>query len=205
MVMDESAPVLALLAGIDELNATLRADVAAAKERLSRTGNQFDRRVLVRATFTFVEGTVAGIKRNALSWEAYRPGLFNEGDRMLLKEVGYKLDERGHVVRQHRFLRLADNVLFAFRMFGHVMDIDFKPDTKSPRWKAFQDAVRIRNRVTHPATAEACVVSDQDLATLNDGYDWFATTYARVVTLVADAVFQSARDESKPTAGEDDA
>jgi hypothetical protein len=69
---------------------------------------------------------------------------------MLLLEETAALDSRGRSYTQARFLRMADNLLFAADCFGRIAPRhSLGIDSKAADWKRFQRCLAVRHRVTH--------------------------------------------------------
>jgi hypothetical protein len=50
-------------------------------------------------------------------------------------------------------------------------------------WRAFSEAVKMRDRITHPLTFNDCHVSGDDLDTVDSGHKWFKNLNKEFVRL----------------------
>lgn len=155
-----------------ELFDVLGVDIVESENRLARKDSEVERRNRVRATFALFEGSIAVMKRMCL--HAAEIGLDNvtEGELALLRERVYALD-KGHVVVKPHFIELKQNVRFTLRMVARRQKTDASPDYSGVGWQAFRDAIKIRNRITHPRSPADCRVSNEDLATVRSAQSWF--------------------------------
>ena len=54
-------------------------------------------------------------------------------------------------------------------------------DFKSEGWTQLMEAQKNRDRVTHPKTAEALKISEEEMKTVNAGYNWYVKTINRML------------------------
>ncbi len=64
--------------------------------------------------------------------------------------------------------------LFAYTVKTYSSLIEFEGNILSDhRWKAFSETIRIRHRITHPKLDSELEITDEDLTSIIDGWDWF--------------------------------
>lgn len=154
-----------------EFVVAILSEVRDAEKDLARDDSPFRRRAYVRATFASVEGFVFALKRIALT----KPHLFEPGELTLLLEKEHVLTNMGDVRPRPRFLRVDDNLRFAFKAFMRFHGSDDALDT-GQGWAAFQKAITIRNRVTHPKRIEDLSISDDDVRTIRQAAHWLGVS-----------------------------
>jgi hypothetical protein len=71
------------------------------------------------------------------------------------------------------FLPTAKNVRFVFALFARVRGLSAQADYSGHGWRAFREAVEIRNRITHPKASVDLSVSSSDLKLTEQAYAWF--------------------------------
>ncbi|MBV9956892.1 MAG: hypothetical protein JO360_00670 [Acidobacteria bacterium] len=150
-------------------------------EECAKEGDrQFWHRMLIRALFAQIEGEIYCMKQIVLD-SALEDGAITHlrrGEIAILSEESYELKENLKVQINDKFIRLEYNMPFAFREFAHIYDIDFEV---SPNRKFFEDAVRIRNQITHPKNLDDVNISDDDFSTVKSAMDWYHEEHKKTV------------------------
>ena len=182
------------LSEYNELIDILGSDCAhCEKQWRSDPSNQFNRRSYVRAGFAYVEGHVFKLKQWALGLDDYKQGLrarygpnpyvdstmFSFGERLVLSEESFEVDDKGEVYSQSRFVRLDKNIKFAFRAISRAHDIEFKLDLGDSGWGDFKKAIEIRNRITHPKSVSELSLSNAEMETTHNGFSWYLGAVAK--------------------------
>jgi len=126
----------------------------------------------VRALFAAIEGWIYHKMSYALQIARKKPDLFTAGEIALLLGEAYSLDTKGNVISYPKYSALAQSFLFAMRMSTKGYE-PILVDTSSKGWMAFNESIRIRNRLTHPKSLEDFTVSDSDLQTAFMTSLWF--------------------------------
>ncbi len=100
-----------------ELYKPLIKDVHTAFKRADEDPTAFNRRSTFRAVFSAIEGIIWLVKDQLIVGLHTEDGLYSRAETALLFEESYQLDERGNAVTRQRFLRVSQNLLFAWRMY----------------------------------------------------------------------------------------
>lgn len=155
-------------------------DVKIAKERLEQ---QYSRRVYVRTLFAMIEGVTYSVKQ-ALFVIAHNfdgSGRIKVGEMVILKGSSFDLNDKGEVQEKEKYFRIKDNLKFTVNSINHVLGsrIDLGADTKD--WSNFVNAVKIRNRITHPKELADLNISDEDLACIDSVNSWFNNIVAAIM------------------------
>jgi hypothetical protein len=155
----------------DELFQTIGDDVNIARQALKQNPqSQFLWRTFVRTTFAMVEGSLNILADELLEMQ-------KRSSIRLTKDETEKLTEQAPTKdgkNKPRFISLAKKVLCVFLIYSQKMaDFDYVIDTTTKEWENFQDAIEIRNRLTHPRTAADLYIADKQQSTVLDGSSWF--------------------------------
>jgi hypothetical protein len=142
---------------------------------------QYKRRSFVRAFLALVEYDTYNRKQRVLYLHTKGVHRFNESERIMLQEIQPELDDSGRLKLKRRYLRLIDNYRFAIRMFCKAVDIEFTLPTNEPGWSAFKETVALRNRITHPKKLSEIEISDSQLKSVFDAFEWFKKVYRAIV------------------------
>ena len=153
----------------------LSADVDAALAYGRQADTPYAQRALVRAHFALVEGLAYQLRQVTLA-SLQGTGRLSSAELALLNEQRYSVDEKGHHKTSEQFLRFPQSLLFSIRSYVKNHGADYEPDTRDPGWAAMRSANEIRNRVTHPKSAETLRLSEADLKQFVDAAAWWRRT-----------------------------
>jgi hypothetical protein len=106
---------------------------------------------------------------------------YSDAEATLLREETYVLSGKGDALVQRRFLKVEDNLRFAWNMYFRGLPIEPELDFGNSGWTAFKNCLGIRHRVTHPKSPEDMEISDTEFKELQEAYMWVhATTWRNV-------------------------
>lgn len=153
-----------------EFHIVLAYDCVAAMARMDADDGQATRRDFVRTAFAALEGWLWEYRQKAQSTIGSIRDLSATESR-IFSETTYTISNTGKPKEQSRFSPMAEMFRFTTRMveeqFGRSL-VDFK----ATGWKQFNQAIKIRHRVTHPKNIEDISLSDSDIATVKGGLLW---------------------------------
>ena len=144
----------------DQFAKVLAEDVSQAKQRMENDPTESHRREFVRATCSAIEAQAWQLKMYVIE-NVLTKKTTSVHDISALKEESYAINDKGEIYVQPRGyslkvgLRLVYSIL---KRHGVPVHIDFG----STDWKNIDDAVKIRNRVTHPKCMGDITVSESD-------------------------------------------
>jgi hypothetical protein len=161
----------------------LTADVSAALDAFYAEDTAYNRRNVARVFGSTVEGETFYLKQQCLRRVDSEPTLYSTGELALLRESAFYLDKDSRVHSRPQFLSAPENFHFALKAFVKetLPDLDVRQETAG--WGTFKGAFQIRNRVTHPATREDLLVTDQDLGCVQRAFLWYRRTLEGTVVL----------------------
>jgi hypothetical protein len=140
---------------------------------------QTARRLHIRMFISFVESILFTLKSQAIETH---PGKFSQAELALLGDKTYELSDKGDAVERPYFGQFEKNLKFTFRCYAKAFELDHSPDYSGAGWQAFQQAVRMRNRITHPKFAANMSISDDDQKTIDKARNWFVETYQALLS-----------------------
>ncbi|UTZ24162.1 hypothetical protein [Vibrio campbellii] len=121
--------------------------------------NQYFRRCVVRAIFSYVEAVIETVKvevRSSLRLE--RPCFeLSKKEGELLGSLSVISEEKG------RQFPLEQNLKSTFKLAAKVWDLDYRLQTDSEDYRDFVIAKSFRNKLTHPKTYYDIEVTDDDM------------------------------------------
>lgn len=190
--MDRSAAVAQLQAVWSILNR----DVEAATAYGQFENTKYAQRALVRAHFALIEGLSYALRQVTLA-SLHGTEFITEAETALLREERYSIDEKGHPKSAQQFLKFPESLLFSIRCYIKNHGATFDPDIQHPGWSAMRRAVKVRDRVTHPKSAESLNLSDEDLQSFVDAAAWWKMTMLAMFEACqeADAYWQKQLEE----------
>ncbi|MGH9382739.1 MAG: hypothetical protein ACRD2N_00360 [Vicinamibacterales bacterium] len=131
------------------------------------------RRLYVRAIFALIEALVEQHKRLLLHLANRHAITLQPGVHEALSERVHAVKDNGAVTEREQYLQLLRKLRAVYRAagegFGEALAVEFGDQG----WPAFQAAIIVRDRLTHPKTFEDCQVNEEDLKTVDAGEAWY--------------------------------
>lgn len=163
--------------------------VAACKQALAAGAlpDPFWRRALVKLFLAYVEGVTWQMSRVAL--RAAEIGLLglDTGQRAVLEESSWELDDRGRVKRRHVHWSPDRRLRFVLPLYARAFNVDKAVDCSTAGWRAFREVLLIRNRLTHPKALTDLTIEGPELANCFMAFDWYFDTVQATLQLVRNA------------------
>ena len=148
----------------------------AAELRMVRalTGldEQFHRRLIVRVFFSAFEAFAFHLKQRSLATGKLDGRTFTKSQIEKLTELRRKVKPDGSEEVHRSFLRSQDNLAFALDIYREVMKVPAAPPVPATEMTI---GVDVRDRLTHPKTATAFVMTDEEAEALVRLGQWFKT------------------------------
>lgn len=141
------------------------------------------RRSYVRAVFALIEAIVEQHKRLLLELSEHNFVQLSPGVAYVLKEEGFIVNDDGSVAVRDQYLQLRRKLRAVYRAAAEAFGGPLKIEYGSNGWRSFGDAVKLRDRITHPLSYEDCLISGDDLDTLDRANHWFKGVNTEFVRL----------------------
>ena len=127
---------------------------------------EFYARQLIRAAFAYIEAVTFSVKAHS-AWQCMERNLSIEPEeRYFATDVEFEINDKGEVVERSARISLSRNVRFALMLHERVWITPIKFDPSVGWWSNFKQAVRIRDRLTHPKMPGDLDVSPDELITV---------------------------------------
>ena len=178
-----------------DLLEALRADIDVAYATLEPDrSNQYLRRCLARAVFSFIEAVVECVKVELRS--TVRTGLYPETsltpkERELLVSLAVVSTPVG------RFLPLDQNLKQTFKLAAKVWHLNFRLASGGEDFKDFLSAKSARNRLTHPRTFYDIEVTDHDMHCYTIAGMWVQREFQRLYGARVDSLARAMSDSER--------
>ena len=149
-------------------------DVVEAEKYLTQNDSQFTRRAYIRAAFAYIEGAIWILKQTCLKLVLEQKAvILTHADFALLSDVTYDLKDNGTPFEQVKFLRLPENVRFAFRIFDQLFSYKIDLGVGTKKWGLFKKTVSVRHRITHPKEPNDLDISEEEIKAAIQVCRWF--------------------------------
>jgi len=165
-----------------ELINVLMEDVTRTLATLRQPFDQPTLRAVFRATFAAVEGITHYLKHEALR----HADECTPDELALLREESYALTHSGEVSVSRRRLPSAYNFVFAARMALRPLQPDIVVDPHDPGRLAFERAIHVRHRITHPRELRDLQITNEEVRCLVEGFQWCSGLLMRFEQAVLD-------------------
>ncbi len=90
----------------------------------------------------------------------------------ILKEISISLGRNGKITSSRRFYPFLDRLRFVLGCYESIYKVEIFYDKSDPRWKSVKRFIEIRNRITHPKSADDLWIDPEDYDHLNHAQDW---------------------------------
>ena len=117
------------------------------------------RRLYVRSVFALIEALVEQHKRLLLHLADRHAITLQPGVHEALSERVYAVKDNGAVAEREQYLQLQRKLRAVYRAAGEGFGKPIAVEFGDHGWQAFQDAINVRDRLTHPKTFEDCQVN----------------------------------------------
>lgn len=159
--------------------ALLIEDVIAARQRLIASHTQTERRDVVRVSLAAIEGVAWVAREHVRTVLASLEELTPIAD-LALRELSYTVSERGQLIEQMRGLPLLAAVRLVVTQ-AKIISPEISVEFSKGGWSDLQQAIKIRNRITHPKPDQDLSINDRDLAVVSSGLSWLLATVEYVM------------------------
>jgi len=169
---------------LDENNVMLNemnAELHKCREHVkNEPENEELRRIAIRTLFSNIEAMCHRLKLSTLYYARKKRMNLKTQEIAIINEESFFLADNGVVKIKNIYLKTTGHVRFVFKIFAHVFNSKFKLDVKGQDWENFQDAINIRNRVTHPKYLSDMKITKPDFKKVVRAYDWFVASVNRL-------------------------
>jgi len=154
-------------------------DVMDAIERHDLAQTQSGKRDLIRTSFAAIEGA-SWIFREHVVEAARAMSELEPAEEVALSETSYQVTDQGRITEQTRYLPLLATVRLTARI-AEKLAPEVKVDFSGQDWAGLKEAIKIRNRITHPKSRADLILSDEDIRTSVGSLFWLLNETSRVM------------------------
>lgn len=159
---------------IDQLFYALTEDVKQAAALWTERQDDFSRRTYIKTCFSLVEGLTQIMKSACLLANEYKDlnALSPEEIVLLREELAY-VKQNGHVGVKSAPIGMAANFRFATSCCNKIFNLNHELNAGGNGWVKFIDAIKIRDKITHPHKLSDINISEEDMDIINEAMDFF--------------------------------
>jgi hypothetical protein len=161
----------------------LGGDIRLCRNMLEQDDTPFWRRTYVRALFAAIEGINYRMKYLAINLSDSNQITFTVAEKAALLEESYDIDDKGNAVIMKGKLRTANNLLFSFKSLAQAFGVSYEVVRSSTEWNYFKEAVKIRDRITHPKCMDDLTISDKEVDIIGETTRWYITSIKQILML----------------------
>ena len=111
---------------------------------------EYKTRQFIRAVFAYIEAVTFSVKASS-AWRCMEAEIdISPQERYFATDIEYEINDRGEVVQTIAKISLARNIRFAFALNRRAHKIPEPFDPSVEWWCCLKEAIRIRDRLTHP-------------------------------------------------------
>lgn len=170
-------------------------DVKSSYDLILSNDNQGWRRAYVRAVFASIEGSIFLVKQVIFSHVELESIDLSSAERAFLLEETYQLDDQGNVsIKPHYGIRLTQNIRFVWNLTTRVFGNNEILNVAGSEWNSLQEAIKVRNRITHPKSSTDLLMSDEDLKHTVVAFEWIKSIIDELWGYSVDAYINMGRD-----------
>jgi hypothetical protein len=153
-------------------------DIILSMQRMRIDDNQANRRDFVRSTFAAIEGWLWDFRQRAKSVLSDVREI-TPAEQAAFAETSFTISNDGKLIEQTRYYSITTMFRFIIRVAEEEFGSRFV-DFGSSDWQAFNRAIEIRNRITHPKDIVDFNLSDHDIETVWSSAVWLMATIEQV-------------------------
>jgi len=124
---------------------------------------EFHARQLVRAFFAYIEALTFSVKASS-AWRCLKEEIdITPQERYFAADMEYEINDRGGVVETTAKISLARNIRFALALNRKAHKVSEPFDPSVEWWSCMKEAIRIRDRLTHPKWPTDLDISGEEI------------------------------------------
>ena len=150
-------------------------------EEKSDTDSDIIRRLFVRSIFAAIESGISDwlqnckpkLIRSILNANSIEEVSEKTFALSVVDNFSFRIDDKGNIKRAKAKVPTSNLMLFSINIISQCNETDFNPKEING-WKDLLEAMKVRDRITHPKTIEDLLVNDQEYKKCKSAINWFA-------------------------------
>jgi hypothetical protein len=142
---------------------------------IDKTKSNQSNRTYVRSFFSMVEGITYRTRQILLHRLEEKKIKLTPEQTIALSEITVDLRDNGNINIRPKFYDFRSMTLFTYKIYSGLYNKHkiYKTFISDHRFNHFIDAIKMRNRITHPKKGEDVYIDGQDIQTVMSAGDWF--------------------------------
>ncbi len=138
---------------------------------------EFWRRTLFRSFFSWVDLSITQMRAFLITAHLLKHASLTSKEHIALTNSTVRVKDTGDVQVISARQSMKGMLRLTLRLMTEKFTPGFSPDYSDNRWRQFAQAVKARDRITHPKSLDDFRVHDADIESLNEGMLWLSETY----------------------------
>jgi len=161
-------------------------------------------RMLLRVFCSEVEG-ISHLMKKIIGWAYVRGDItLSAAEATLINEHEYFFDVKSKkiAIKEGRFSRTLESVLLTLEIFPRVFQTKCRPNYGINGWEQFQRSIDLRNRITHPKTADDLLALTEIIAAVPAGSAWYYGCLSNIFKSIDPKIFEASRAQQQKSLDE---
>ena len=163
-----------------DFQALLFEDIRSARDFGKSHKSQFSLRTLYRTSAAHIEGVIYQLRLVCLAALDDIPNIYNASEIIILNDINLKLNNKGEIVEQDSYQNLKSNILFLFKSFAKLQNIEFQPNTSDHKWESLGKFIELRNSLMHPKSISDFEMNEYKNNISVEAVKWFQENLDRL-------------------------
>jgi len=144
---------------------------------------EFLSRQLIRAVFAFIEAVTFSVKAYGVNYCLENDIEVSWAERYLAVDIDHVISNKGEVIERPAYIKLADNIRFAFNIQEKALNVENVFDPTEEWWAYLKSSIKVRNRITHPRFPRDIFVSADEVLAAQKAFNGFKNQLDKFVDL----------------------
>jgi hypothetical protein len=148
-------------------------DLETAEKSGTEEEKHFRRRTYTRAVFAAIEGACECFRKEAFVAECNKvPKHVHLGKLSVLAGETYYVTEDGDIRMKRLRIGFLNHVLLSLKSYAETQGVTYRTK-KGDQWHRIQNAVKVRDRITHPKKLSGLAITKEEVADIDFSLYWF--------------------------------
>ena len=133
------------------------------------------KRNYIRTFFSMVDAIGYATRQILLNKHDQNEIVLSPEEIYLLKEKSIEFDQNGHIKTKDRYYNAESFFKFTYITYSKHLNKEslYKNLMEDDRYRCFKDALKIRNRITHPKGPKSIIISNIEFDEICKAHDWY--------------------------------
>ncbi|ENM5935887.1 hypothetical protein CTB58_003752 [Vibrio mimicus] len=155
-------------------------DIRIARDWGKKEPSHFVLRTIYRTSAAYIEGTTYQLRLVCQAAAEEVPHFFTAEEIIALREVKVDLNSKGELCEKDNFQKLKPSILFLFKCFAKIHQIDFTPRTDVHKWGSLGKFIELRNGLMHPKSMSDFEINEYKNQISIEAVQWFNENLSRL-------------------------